>query len=901
MANFTIPPIIPWTPQPFPPQLVAELIRRETNRNFNFVNGVNADWKNTTGNWQNYRGPMSPFFRFTSNGQGYEQGVDKNKPGFIFTGGKDFFSTYGFSIDKNNKNQSIIGYQANTYLTPHTIENDLKTSDYPIHVPCPEIERISVNIQKELYRKATVEWTCFSKKQLEYMTPYFLVPGISCVLEWGWNHYDPSSLLDVSNTSLLVELNNNPYPLYTNYILQSNGNYDVMLGIITNFEFSLEGNKIKCRTEITSKDRIYAGLSINSTVDDAPTPASPEPPKFVMGSLVDFINKDIDSITSLADKSSDLHAYVVEIDEVSRGIKQQATPTPPTPTPIIPTINTNASNFTLNQNIITYSQTYDKISNDSKLDNIKKFIKYVMKKRPNNWKEYIYGIFNGRNTGKSDLDSIKSSYKNVDDDFDFKSQKELWLNMGLVIEILNYHASELKQFGEDEIFRIDLDPVKIGAHKNMISTNGRRLLVPNSSAPKYFVGGNLASNIDGVQESVFKNASETIKVDRQITPANFSAADVRVYTICNQQVYGTIFRDDLDELINQTRTDNYIRGDYSFPNFDSKVPYTEGYLKDLYINTIFLKELIADGNIKTYTEFIEKLLDGITSACGNFWDLRLVSSLGIPVANVNIKEQSTMKIIDYKYMGDNTDTVPYTFKYMSNESILMGLDFKPTLSNAQAIRCIYAPTDKTQSSPIRINNGSNELLDYHFRDRLYKDSVDKSSGSVIASKLDPLYETLKDLQTLSSPPEKGAYQMTTATIKNNPNFIMTQASLSGGVSVTKAAPDISNILIRRLVLPNPSLLDSLLDDGDYENNPAYTGIMPGIQASFTIQGIGGLRTFMMFLVDGLPAPYSKDDIIFRITDVTETIEAGKWITQITAGVIPLRNSIKAKLGLLNKK
>ncbi len=106
-------------------------------------------------------------------------------------------------------------------------------------------------------------------------------------------------------------------------------------------------------------------------------------------------------------------------------------------------------------------------------------------------------------------------------------------------------------------------------------------------------------------------------------------------------------------------------------------------------------------------------------------------------------------------------------------------------------------------------------------------------------------------------------------------------------------------LIRRLALPKESvtLLQLLLDDGDEENNPKYTGIMPGIQAQFTIQGIGGLRTFMMFLVRNLPEPYSEKNIIFRIIDVQDSIEAGKWVTVITAGVIPLRPHIKARLGL----
>jgi hypothetical protein len=106
------------------------------------------------------------------------------------------------------------------------------------------------------------------------------------------------------------------------------------------------------------------------------------------------------------------------------------------------------------------------------------------------------------------------------------------------------------------------------------------------------------------------------------------------------------------------------------------------------------------------------------------------------------------------------------------------------------------------------------------------------------------------------------------------------------------------IIIRRLVIPRvKGLLELLLDDGDEEFNPKYTGIMPGIQANFTIQGIGGLRTFMMFLVRNLPEPYSHENVIFRIVDVQEVVESGKWITTITAGLIPLREHIKERLGL----
>ena len=107
----------------------------------------------------------------------------------------------------------------------------------------------------------------------------------------------------------------------------------------------------------------------------------------------------------------------------------------------------------------------------------------------------------------------------------------------------------------------------------------------------------------------------------------------------------------------------------------------------------------------------------------------------------------------------------------------------------------------------------------------------------------------------------------------------------------------SNGIIYRLALPSDTVQQLLLDDSDEDNNPKYTGIMPGIQATFTVQGVGGLRTFMMFLCKNLPAPYSEQNIVFRIVNLEENIEPGNWTTTITAGVIPLRRFIKSRLGI----
>jgi hypothetical protein len=255
-------------------------------------------------------------------------------------------------------------------------------------------------------------------------------------------------------------------------------------------------------------------------------------------------------------------------------------------------------------------------------------------------------------------------------------------------------------------------------------------------------------------------------------------------------------------------------------------------------------------------------MEGVNGACGSYWDLRLVSGAGDK--KISTTDAAPMKVVDYKFMSFSNRGKVWAFDYYDADSLLLGIGFKPTLSNAQAIRTIYAPTNNTKKITT-VTNGNNELLDYQAEDRL---SLGQNVGNTPTPKADKsgFEDTMRELQQVE-PPAGGSYQIT------------------------------SGPYVYRLALPATDIQQLLLDDSDEENNPKYTGIMPGIQATFTVQGIGGLRTFMMFLVKNLPKPYSEDNIVFRIVNLEENLEPGKWTTTITAGVIPLRGYIKARLGI----
>lgn len=815
-------PLIPWEPCNFPEEIQSELNRRKTARSLRFVSADQGGWDNADGDWKKYRGPMSPWVRFCSNGMGREFDDNGNKlqtrkPGFVFYGGKDFYKAYGFGGGKGDP--SIIGYLPDNNNTPHTIDNDLSTSDYPVHVPPPEIEKIQLTVQKEHYRRAMVEWTCFSKKQLEYMTPYFLVPGISAIIEFGWNHYDPQSLLNLADTKGLEKIFNNPYPLYTKHILKSRGNYDVIFGIITHFEWSVEGNKIKCKTEITSKDRIYSGLVIDSSSTDQKEGEDKVTP---LGNLTEFVDKVLTKFKAV--KTSGGPMFVPELRE---------------------------------------------------------FVRYVSHHHPNNWKDYVYGVFYGRDL--EDAGNPLQPEANKKKDFDYVNGKnaELWLNLGLVIEAVNFHSAPLQGMAGKEMFRVDIDDCVIGGHPNMISSDGTVCLIPNASAPKYFYGlfGPALTKSTNYSESDWGKLQPSTEkpgpiLKRVEAEKKGALPDYRLRTVCQQGQGPT--RDDLDKVINWIRYSNAGSGtSYAFPfKSDEKSagdkPYPAkyaGYLKNIYVSLAFLKSLLdRSDEIKTYPRFIEKILEGVNAACGNFWDLRLVDTTG--AYNVPEDSGATMKISDYKFMYFANRGTVYTFDYMDADSLLLGMSFKPTLSNAAAIRSMFASTNNPDKRTT-LTNGTNELLDYHFKDRLILEQDRKEELPKVTRDSENYKETMRDLQQIE--PCNGSYQIT-----NKQD---------------------GKIIIRRLVLPDREILQMLLDDSDEKNNPKYTGIMPGIQANFTIQGIGGIRTFMMFLVRNLPEPYSHKNIVFRVVDVQDSIEAGKWTTTITAGIIPLRDYIKQRLGV----
>lgn len=938
----------PWVPHHIPNPIRAELYRRTLNNGMNYVD-VNTNWSN----YKNYRGPLASWVKVTSNGNGttkyYSSGQEK-RDGFIMYGGTGFESSYGRYFDKKYL-PGILGYDV--LGNAHTLDYSKYSNSqhaFPF-IACPGIESIEASIQKERIRKVTINWKCHSFAQLQYMTPYFLTPGISLIVEFGWNLFNPESLLNLSDISNLTKLWADGTPLYQS-ILKSNGMYDVTFGSVANFEINTtDGIVYNCKTELFSKHRNHTGALLH----EAPT----------------------NSTIIVADKIETMLSKPSLFEFCSQRLKN-----------VVRCLEGDGKNFfepltPEEQNKIENSE------NGVSYDNSKLIKNFNNGKKENR-------IFVGRNKIKND--PLRKFSAPEFADWDVGSHDGIWVTMGFVVDLLNVFISQkvntfpvkLDDTSENDkysLYKFNIDDVVIGGHPNLISCDGDKILIPNPKAPKYNLGHKFwvsdysnpeenyfqmqTSNISAasfVKEKEFKNSvSEDLKPDIKIynifktgyisgfgTPYNVIFSDFekkleefekknppppyynymdrvaafekensknKLINFSLNQISSNnstslpqfnsakdvtegndrgAYRDDIDIVINRFRYS--INSDINIHSaaFPQMQDYTEkgnyvragywGYLKDIYVNINVI--ISAAQNCKTAEEFLSVLLNEVSSGVAGYWELAVV------------EDENELKIVDKKFINKNIYQNIFQFDIGSN-SIIKNLSFTVTPSNAQMTQ-IIAGSRNNQTPENQSNTGqstSNILPDFRYGDRLGVNQLEPETKKTFMNESSDM---IKQLQKYGKVP--GSFIMT---LKETEEFSSSTPSISSATYYAANYYNFYSIPTRKenssskgekfkkldiinLALPSKSLLLSLLDCEDYENNTnMYCGQQPNFTCELTLQGISGIRTFQCFSIKNLPSPYSPDEVIFSVLDVTHTVQRGEWITVIKAGIRPkikLKNS-----------
>lgn len=920
----TTPDNRPWAPHPIPSWVIKEFVRRQNDIGFDYPVPVSINWDDN-GNWQQYKGPMTAWARVFSNGTGRvnEKSEYPIRNGFVLIGGDGFDKSFGLPDNRN-----VLGYDSEGVEHKLNVSDDGNFVSFPNQIsdgtrtlqkylPCPGITSIDAVIQKERIRKITVNWKCYGFAQLEYMTPYFLTPKISAFVEFGWNHYNQESLLDLraQNLDTLKELfTNSGSLLYDQNIRKSYGLYDVTMGIISGFDFTTQdGITYECKTEILSKHANYSGVLVNT----AAKVSSDKDKSSVQSTFAEYLEKRLTKLPNCLLLSKNFMEPLDEQEEKSK----------------------NKTFFSNTFNFYKYSDgTYiDWEGNNGE-------------KRPED------RFFMGRRSENPNDSKLMNGMQKYD--WDRSDQKDIWVTMGFVVELANIFFNkqinlQLKDAKDYNLYEIDIDEVKIGAHPNLISCDGSVLLIPNKKAPKYnlgaffptsspddndyqkqFFGNGQNPNLFFTKKSEFKQTSEPpdsilFKIfrtgyqsfDPTYKPSNIQVAtdaliensfiakilgkkskEQKARELSSKTIELGIFRDDLDGIINRFRYNNNSeeRGTRSFPQWTDddetgkKAGYW-GYLKDLYINKNVLIECAKSS--ETVETFYNSLLNKINVAAAKIWELAVVE---------DTEDSGKLRIVDKKYVQYNKMKI-YQFDVGASNKFIKNINFTSQLSNVAANQVISSASSNKTSGD-NLPNGevnSNQILPFPYGDRFNKD------GPIKLKKIDENLETIRQLQ--NSPENAGGnkgglYIMSFKTYSNE-NFVVnpTQQQIaaataaaragggqSAGAMLTPVEPDVTGWNIVNLALPNESLLIALMNDMDFKNNSnIYGGQQPGFTVEMTLQGISGLRTFQLFSLKNLPSPYSEREIICQIVDVSHKVENGNWTTVIKAGIRSIRGqSIK---------
>lgn len=444
-------------------------------------------------------------------------------------------------------------------------------------------------------------------------------------------------------------------------------------------------------------------------------------------------------------------------------------------------------------------------------------------------------------------------YKTPKENQIFSDDKNTWLRMDLVADIINaFFKREFKDKDGNLInvglTKLDITtyPVAICANPAIKSVNPD-ILIPNKTAPRFAVPkdnyykGDPAPN---TYNALFPGVSKTLKK----------------YDFAEEY-------DNLQEAIG---------AENSFPRYEDSGDVkagTYGYLTDIYISTKLLQEEIK--NNVTVKRLLDAILQRISNAMCDIVSLRVVpapynndaySVQDMNFSTVNTPEQATglLNIDLNSTRGAFIRNGKFEIKIsqdMMNQMIGVSLN---TRSNKDITKTTYDPK-YMRYDPTSLG------------DRIFGYAESRDNGPSISSKESGKKEFAR---MFSEENEKTFYIYK----KSKVEPVRGEVAAKAGRKITqetrvrqyilaeKDSQFIKNVLI---AVNNPDTM--------YNNNPP----MLGTQFTADFLGIGGITYLSQFTLSHVPSTYNYKNAVWQVDGVTQKVENKLWTTTVKATARPL--------------
>jgi len=195
-----------------------------------------------------------------------------------------------FGAKDPNENKMFVGFKevygrGRPTGDPLASKSELKQRYVGGALPIPGVKNVTIAYKGgvKAIKEATIDWVCWSPEDLELLTPHFLEMGKLVTLEWGWgglggtNSPIPLDFNRILNSATTRKDIPNLHDDIQETVFENGGNYDAMVGVISNFEWSLRSDGgFDCTTTLVSRgvgvlNAVIGGSAVGSpplTLDD---------------------------------------------------------------------------------------------------------------------------------------------------------------------------------------------------------------------------------------------------------------------------------------------------------------------------------------------------------------------------------------------------------------------------------------------------------------------------------------------------------------------------------------------------------------------------------------------------------------------------------------------------------
>jgi len=728
--------------------------------------------------------------------------------------------------------------------------------------PSPVIESMGIDFgDGGLTRKSQFQIKCFSLKQAEELSKYFLEPGYTVLVEFGWNTEKSYSQRVSLSPCEIAKFNG--YDHLKQKQAASDYTYDGFLGYITNGGFSTStGETYILKVELTSMGEVAAYLQQHRSGGKKDDKKNEGGERY-----------DNRTIESTAESNVGLALFMQMYNRLPMAKKTERVKK------LIQEKDSRGIPFISEANFINMDEEIRK-------DLIGELEDTAVESSQQEGGE-------GGEGGNS-----SSGEASIPEGMPLVSENS-YIRLELAFEILNKVAYETKSVASICGDGVPTFPLGIEyrdticrAHPYMFSIDGSKLIIPNRNTPDF-----------GMAQAL---SATTVQQVGPILGGN--GAPITTINLEQKDPAGNVFKFPQTQQLTDTSL---------FPV--DTVPFDAlagqwGYLKDLYVNFEFFIEVLEKSNYVAKDIYYE-ILNGISAAANSIWYFEIVQ---LPSRRPENKNKYQLEIADLNFQGKaNKDGITGFFS-SGIDCPFIDSQFAFEIPAAMKNMIIAERTAGEGNISVDSSPEGNLPIDSGALFASKPDPVIDIIASFKQALIDEQQE--RNIEPVEDPDnepdeEPDAEEAEKEARKQNYELFMKHATVIPTIKDRNINRDVAKsefkdffntvgvILINSITsmfgfgnvasaIESPTLeqivavgawQDSTLFrklDLNLKNSTTPNNILVEIAFDFKIHGVSGIKTGDLFEIADLPAQY-RDKCAFTVVGISHTLDQGLWTTSVS--------------------